>query len=64
MITLEDGGFERVLEHFTLHPFDFALTSQLVRNFAPSPNLSDLITRFHTSFSSECEIVLQSLVLV
>ena len=40
MVTQEDGGFEPVLEHFLLHPYDFSLPSQVVQNFTPLPYLS------------------------
>ena len=39
MIAQDDGGIEDILKPFALQPSDFALTSQLVRNFAPSPHL-------------------------
>ena len=51
MIVQGDEGFEPILEHFTLYPCNFAL----------SPHLSDMISRFHTHFSSGCEISFQNL---
>ena len=45
MIAQEDGGIELVLNHFTLHPINFALPHQALQNFAPlhylTPSLLD-----------------------
>ena len=38
MVVQEDEGFEAILEHFTLQSYDFAMNSQSMQNFAPSPH--------------------------
>ena len=61
MIEQGDGEVESILEHFTLQPCDFALTLHSVQNFAPSPQLSDLIQQFRIDLRCGCEISLRYL---
>ena len=46
MIVQENRGIELIMEHFTLHPIDFALPQQAMRNFVPLLYLTPFVLDF------------------